>query len=254
MPTAIITGASAGLGREFVWQLKKNCPEVKELWLIARRRELLEEMAKEYGGDISVLVLPLDLTDKASFEMLSTLLAEKQPQVRLLINNAGCGFLGNVGEMNVASQMRMTELNVTALTAVTNAVLPYMSSGSHIINLSSIAAFCPNPRMTVYSATKAYVSAFSRGLGEELRQHGIGVTAVCPGPMDTEFLSLSGTIPGASKMFDTLPHSDPVKVVAGAYKAALAGKAVYTHRGLFKLYRVLAKLLPHALLVKFAKT
>ena len=211
-------------------------------------------MAKEFGGDVRVFVLPLDLTAPESFDTLRAHLAEKQPRVSLLINNAGCGYLGNVGEMDVASQVRMTELNVTALTAVTTAVLPYMSRGGHIINLSSIAAFCPNPRMTVYSATKAYVSAFSRGLGEELQEQGIGVTAVCPGPMDTEFLALAGTTPGKSKMFDTLPHSEPAKVVAGAYKASLAGRSVYTHRGLFKLYRVLAKLLPHALLVKFTKT
>ena len=254
MSTAIITGASAGMGQEFVRQLQEFFPEIRELWLIARRQERLEAMARDLGGELSVFVLPLDLTAPESFDALQQQLSQRQPQVCLLINNAGCGYLGNVGEMDVASQTRMTELNVTALTAVTTAVLPYMSVGSHIINLSSIASFCPNPRMTVYSATKAYVSAFSRGLGEELRSSGITVTAVCPGPMDTEFLALAGTVPGASPMFDTLPHSDPAKVVRGAYQAARAGKAVYTHRGLFKLYRVLAKLLPHSLLVKFTKT
>ena len=180
-------------------------------------------------------------------------LRQDEPEVVLLVNNAGCGYLGNLGEMDAAGQKRMTDLNVTALTAVTNLVLPYMARGGHIINVSSIAAFCPNPRMTVYSSTKAYVSSFSRGLHEELRERGVGVTAVCPGPMDTEFLDLAG-ISGNSKTFETLPHCDPVKVVAGTYRAARAGKVIYTPTAFFKLYRVLAKIFPQRLMVKLAKT
>ncbi len=253
MKTAVITGASAGLGREFVRQLRVNFPEIGELWLIARRRGRLEELCREYSGQFSIHILPLDLCESASFDVLSSELASARPQVSLLINNAGCGFLGDIGSMDTAGQKRMTDLNVTALTAVTNIIVPYMSAGGHIINVSSIASFCPNPRMTVYSSTKAYVSSFSRGLGEELRPSGIHVTAVCPGPMDTEFLNLAG-ISGNSKMFDTLPHCDPVRVVSGTYKAALSGKAVYTPKLFFKFYRVISKVLPQRLLVKFAKT
>ena len=145
----------------------------------------------------------------------------------LLVNNAGCGYLGNVGEGELADQTRMADLNIRALTAVTHLVLPYMGKGGRIVNVSSIASFCPNPRMTVYSSTKAYVSSFSRGLGEEVRPRGITVTAVCPGPMATEFLDVGG-IKGNSKTFEVLPYCDPVKVVAGTYAAAKAGRAVYT--------------------------
>ena len=147
----------------------------------------------------------------------------------------------------------MTDLNIRAMTLVTRAVLPYMREGAKIVNISSIASFCPNARMTVYSSTKAYVSSFSLGLREELRARKIAVTAVCSGPMDTEFLEIGG-IAGNSKMFKTLPYCDPKKVAAGSYAAVKADRAFYTPRVFFKLYRFLAKLLPSTIVVKLAKT
>ena len=147
----------------------------------------------------------------------------------------------------------MVDLNIRALTAVTRLVLPYMAQGGRIINISSIASFVPNARMSVYSASKAYVSFLSRGLYEELKPRGISVTAVCPGPMATEFLSV-GRISGNSKTFDRLPYCDPVKVVRGALRASKARRAVYTPRGFYKFYRVLSGLVPHAILVHAAKT
>ena len=147
----------------------------------------------------------------------------------------------------------MVELNIKGLTAVTHIVLPYMGKGDRIINVSSIASFCPNPRMTVYSAGKAYVSAFTYGIGYELQSRGITATAVCPGPMDTDFIYL-GEIKGNSKTFDTLPYCDPAEVVRGAYKAAKAGKANYTPKAFYRFYRILAKLLPVRLVMKMAKT
>lgn len=186
MKIAIVTGASAGLGEAFAQKLRLYFPEVERIWLIARRRERLEELAGRLDK-VETEVLPLDLCDPTSFLALSEKLTAEKPEVRLLINNAGCGYLGNVGEGDVVRQVRMTNLNVTALTAVTHLVLPHMAQGSRIVNVSSIASFCPNPRMTVYSSTKAYVSSFTRGLSVELRGRGIGVTAVCPGPMATEF-------------------------------------------------------------------
>lgn len=250
MKTAIITGASSGLGLEFVRQIHDVFPEITCYWLIARRVERLEGMRLP---GVTIKCLPLDLTGDDYRSRLSAALEAEQPEVQLLIGNAGCGYLGNFDESPLEEQLRMTELNVLALTAVTRLVLPYMPDGSRIIQISSIASFVPNPRMSVYSATKAYVSAFSRGLHEELRPRGISVTAVCPGPMDTEFISL-GRIKGNSKTFDILPYCDPVKVVRGALIQAKKRKAVYTPRAFYKLYRVLSALIPHAILIKFAKT
>ena len=252
MKTAIITGASTGLGLEFVRQLEDFFPDVECVWLISRGRERLEEAAKLLKK-AAAKVLPLDLCDEGSFETLASLLAEEKPEVALLVNNAGCGYLGNVGETELEQQTRMVDLNVRAFTAVTHLTVPYMAKGGRIINISSIASFCPNPRMTVYSSSKAYVSAFSRGLGEELKEKEITVTAVCSGPMATDFLDVAG-ITGKSKTFEVLPYCDPVKVVRGSYAAAKAGRAVHTPKAFYKLYRGIAKILPQRLMIKFTRT
>lgn len=252
MKTAIITGASSGLGMEFVRQTLREFPEIECFWLIARREDRLRALAEELKGK-QVRILPLDLSQQASFDALEETLRQERPELRLLINNAGCGYLGNVGETEKGIQRRMTDLNVTALTVVTELALPYMTRGSRIVNVSSIASFCPNPRMTTYSSTKAYVSSFTRGLSEELRGKGISVTAVCPGPMATEFITVGG-IDGKSKTFQRLPYCDPKQVVGGTLRAAKAGKVFYTPTGFYKFYRGLAKLTPQRLMVKLTKT
>lgn len=227
---AIVTGASAGLGAQFARQIVEQFPEIDTLWLIARRVGKLEDLAQTIEGK-QVICLGLDLCDAKSFKYFADHLAEKRPKVGLLVNNAGCGTLGNLGEVPNETQARMCDLNVRALTLMTNTVLPYMVSGGHIINVSSIASFCPNPRMTVYSASKAYVSAFTGGLADELKPRGISVTAVCPGPMQTEFLD-----------------------VAGALRAAKRGRTFYTPKGFYKFYRFVAKILPMKWMIKAART
>lgn len=252
MKTAIITGASAGLGLEFVAQLEEYFPEIDRVWLISRTSAKLEEAAKLLKR-AETKILPLDLCSEADIYALETEMAREKPDVYLLINNAGCGNLGNIGDSSWKTETRMVDLNIRALTAVSAVCVPYIVRGGKIINISSIASFCPNPRMTVYSSSKSYVSAFSRGLGEELKPKGITVTAVCSGPMGTEFLDIAG-IRGNSKTFDTLPWCVPKNVVAGSYKAAKTGRAVHTPRAFFKLYRIIAKILPQRIMVKFAKT
>ncbi len=250
---AIITGASSGLGKEYVLAVAKKYTDIKEFWLIARRADLLEELKEKLPADLCVKILPLDLNDRASLTQLSALLEEEKPQVSLLINNAGFGKLGYVWELDHNVQRDMIDLNCGALTALTSLVIPYMPAGGGILNVCSIASFVPNSRMTVYSSTKAYVMSFSRALREELKQKRINVLAVCPGPMSTEFLSRAQISKGASKTFDTLPYCDPKEIAVKSLKALKKGKAVYTNRFLYKLYRVLGKLAPKALMMKFAK-
>ena len=252
MRTAIITGASSGLGREFVRQLEDVFPDVECYWLIARRRERLAEMAGELSHK-NVECLALDLCDPMSFVALQEKLASDDPEVEGLINNAGCGYLGEVGQTETSLQTRMVDLNLRALTAITSMCIPYMEAGSRIINVSSIASFCPTPRMTVYSATKAYVSAFTLGLSEELKKKGVTVTAVCPGPMETEFLDV-GRISGNSRTFAMLPYCDQVRVAGGTLRAAKAGRTIYTPRLFYKTYRLLAKVTPAKLMMKLTKT
>ncbi|MBR5314526.1 MAG: SDR family NAD(P)-dependent oxidoreductase, partial [Clostridia bacterium] len=171
----------------------------------------------------------------------------------ILVNNAGYGVLGDLHEGDYESQSGMVDLNCRALTAITTICLKYMEEGSFIVNVCSIASFCPNARMTVYSSTKAYVNSFSRGVRFENRKRGINCLAVCPGPMETEFLSVAG-INGNSKTFETLPYCNPVKVAKKSLVQAEKGRAIYTPTAFYKFYRFLAKIAPHGILMHFSKT
>jgi len=251
MKIAIVTGASSGFGRALAGQIRQVFPDIESIWLIARRADRLEDLCREIR-DVDARMIPLDLEAPESLRLLQRLLEVEDPNVALLANCAGCGYLGDFDEADADEQLRMISLNVRGMTAVTRLVLPYLEYGGRILNVSSIASFAPTPRMTVYSATKAYVTAFSRGLHEELQERDISVTAVCPGPMNTEFLDV-GRIYGNSRTFEALPYCDVYKTATGALLAARKHRAVYTPRFFYKLYRVLAKLLPHALVVKLTK-
>lgn len=252
MSIAVITGASSGLGREYVRQVVAQCPDLDAIWLIARRPDRLDAIAAEYPH-MTFRHLPLDLTKPESFERYRKALAETDVSVKLLINNAGYGKLGYFADEDVTDQVGMVDLNCRALTAVTNLTLPHMTAGGGILNVSSIASYAPTPRMAVYCSTKAYVTSFSQALGEELRPRGITVLAVCPGPMATEFLDVAD-ITGNSKTFRTLPYCRPEIVAERSLRRLLCGKRWYTNRAFYKFYRLLAKLLPHRLVMKFSKT
>ena len=248
---AIITGASSGLGEQFALKVDR-LTDVDEIWLIARRKEKLQELSKTLGK--KTRILPLDLTNQKDLEEFSLTLKNENPNIQLLINNAGYGKLGNFEDISCSDNTGMIKLNCEALTAVTSISLPFMSENSEIINSCSIASFAPNTRMAVYSSTKAFVMSFSRALRAELKNRKINVLAVCPGPMDTEFLSLAGIEKGASHTFDTLPRVNPEKVAEKSLLASRKKKAVYTNRLFYKFYRVLAKILPHSLVMKLAGT
>ena len=248
---ALVTGASRGIGRAIAAELAEAGHAVCINYLTHRQEaETLAEKIRNHGGN--AIAVQADVADRAAVEtMVRTAEAELGP-VSLLVNNAGCGYLGNIGEIDTVSQTRMIDLNLRALTAITNLSVPYMDKGSRILNVSSIASFCPTPRMTVYSATKAYVSAYTIGAAEELKAKGITVTAVCPGPMATEFLAVGHVVD--SRPFELLPYCDQVQVAGGALRAARAGQTIYTPRLFYKFYRLLAKLTPAKLMVKLTKT
>ena len=247
---AIITGASAGLGSEFVRKLIKLHPEIEEYWLIARRYDKMAEIASEFEGK-TFKILTLDLSRESAFEEYRAVLEENKPDVKILINNAGYGRLGYFDELDAAGQWGMVDVNVRALTAMSRLTLDYMNEGSVILNVCSIASFAPTPRMTVYCSTKAYVLSFSKGLREELKRRKINVLASCPGPMDTEFFAAANIKKGTSPVFDSLPRVKPDVMAEKSIIKAFRGRAVYTNKLMFKLYRVLGKLLPHNLLMKF---
>lgn len=250
MNLAIITGASSGLGREYTRLVAESYPQYDEILLIARREERLRELADRWPAR-RIHVLPLDLTGADSMQVIGDWLAQHDARVGLLINNAGMGVLGNVAEATPASQGHMVDLNCRSLAMLTALTLPRMQRGAVIVNVSSIASFAPTPRLNTYSATKAFVLSFTKGLREEIKPLGINALAVCPAPMDTEFLPVAGIVPGHSPAFDHLPRVKADQVAERSLRAAHKGRCVYTDGVLYKLYRVLAKLLPHNLLMRF---
>ncbi len=252
MKTAIITGVTSGLGYEFLKSVVDSYPSLDEVWVIARREDRLIELSKEF--DIKIRPIPLDLTLDASIEKIKNILLEQKPEVKILINNAGFGELGNFYENDYCNQIKMINLNNGALTAMCTVCAPYMKEGSFIINVASIASFVPNPRMAVYCSTKAYVKSFTRCIREELKPLKINALAVCPGPMSTEFLDVAGISGGKSKTFEILPYSKPQTVAKNSVKLASRGRGMYTPGAFYKFYRVLSKFVPHSILMKVSKT
>lgn len=253
MKIALVTGASSGLGEEYVRVIAEQYNDVEEIWVIARRTDRLEGLKEKYHQK-KIFPISLDLTKHESYETLSSMLESEKPEIKILVNNAGFGTLGDFDTMDMNTQTRMVDLNNRALTAVTSVSLPYMKKGSFALNVCSIASFAPNPRMTVYCSTKAYVLSFSKSLRFELKKKGINVLAVCPGPMDTEFLPAAGIEKGSSHTFDTLPRVNPAMAAERSLYYALKGRGIYTPRVFFKLYRFLAKVLPHGIVMHMSKT
>lgn len=251
MNIAVVTGASSGLGAEFVKEIIKARPEIEEIWVIARRLDRLKGLSAALGEKI--VPIGMDITNEADIDNYKQMLSDKNADVKLLINNAGFGKLGNFCELSADINAAMVRLNCEALTVMSAVTLPFMTEGSEIINSCSIASFAPNARMAVYSSTKAYVMSLSKAMRFELKNKKINVLAVCPGPMDTEFLAVADIPKGASKTFDTLPRVNPVSVASNSLKASKKKKAVYTDMAFYKFYRILAKILPHSIVMLFCK-
>lgn len=252
MKIAVITGASSGLGTEYAKAVDKMRQDIDEIWLIARREDKLKEVAALLNK--KVRTLKCDITNKDCINEYISLLKGENAEVKLLINNAGFGKLGYFYEISTEDNAGMIRLNCEALTVMTSVSLPFMKENSEIINTCSIASFAPNSRMAVYSSTKAYVMSFSRALRQELKDRKINVLSVCPGPMETEFLSLAGIGKGDSKTFDTLPRDNAKKVAEHSLKASLKKKAVFTDHVFYKFYRFASKVLPTSIVMKMAKT
>lgn len=200
---ALITGASAGLGVEFARQLSSKG---HRLVLAARRKDRLDALVAELGN---ARAIEIDLSQPGATAVLMSDLREAGDQVDILVNNAGFGLRGPFAELDAARQREMIDLNCGALTELCRAVAPAMlerRSGA-ILNVASTAAFQPGPWMAVYFATKAYVLSFTEALHEELKPHGVKVSALCPGPTRTEFGAVAG--------FQSLGQFDRLSMEAG---------------------------------------
>ena len=248
MKIAVITGASSGMGREFVRQVGYFYRSLDEIWVIARRKERLESLRKECR--VPLHIFDGDLLKKQVYRQYHNELKEKKPDIRMLVNAAGFGKSGTFSEIaseDKKLQPDMIDLNCRALTRMIQLSLPRMSKGSRIINLASAAAFCPQNGFAVYAATKAYVLSLSRALSSELRSRGIIVTAVCPGPVDTEFFQVSGELTDPLKK---LTMAKAPAVVHKALKDSRKRREVSVYGASMKAARIGARLLPHRLILR----
>ena len=248
MKIAVITGASSGIGREFARQIGHFYQTLEEIWVIARRKERIESLAAEVN--VPVRVLDGDLLTKEFYDECQKLLNTENPDIRMLVNAAGFGKSGRAEDIyrrDKKSQLQMIDLNCIALTRMTFTCLSWMKKGSRIINLSSAAAFCPQPGFAVYAATKSYVLSFSRGLGAELKGRQVYVTAVCPGPVDTEFFEISGSADASLK--EAVMVSAP-EVVKKALLDSRAKREVSVYGTPMKGARLASKILPHSWVIK----
>ena len=246
MRIAIVTGASSGMGREFVLQLP-SYTAVDEIWTIARRKDALESLAAE--SQVPVRVLALDLCESSSFESYAEALAAEKPEVSLLVNAAGFGKFGVSEDIPLSDELRMIDLNCKALVAITRLTLPYMPRGSHILQLDSLSAFQPVPWITVYGATKSFVLSYSRAMNRELKAKGIRMMTMNPGWVKTEFFNHAFQTNDAKvQYFDRLWEAKDV--VATGLKDLYRTKKDYSIHGLSVRMQVrMVKLLPHSLIM-----
>lgn len=247
MKIAIITGASSGMGREAAFQLADRYGALEEIWLIARRKELLEELDGRFPAKIRCF--GIDITCPSQRRELEAALSGIKPDVKFLVNAAGFGKIGNVADIASEDESGMIRLNCEALCAITRMVLPYMSRNSRILQFASASAFIPQAGFAVYAATKAFVLSYSRALNAELRSREIVVTAVCPGPVDTEFFEVAET-GKRMPVYKRLVMAKPKGVVKTALRDAAAGRAVSVHGLPMKAFMIFCKHIPHDVILK----
>ena len=247
MNIAIVTGASSGMGREFVLQLS-GYVTVDEIWVIARRENALNDLKNEVSVPVRPVVL--DLCDSSSFAAYRTLLERENPNVKLLVNAAGFGKFGDFEGIPMEDDLAMIDLNCKALVAMTRLTVPYMEKGSHILELDSLSAFQPVPYITTYGATKSFVFSYSRASNAELKGTGIRMMAMNPGWVKTEFFQHAfGTNDGQVQYFDRLYEAEDV-VRTGLRDLYKTKKEYSVHGFMTRMQVRLVKLLPHNIVMK----
>lgn len=244
MKIAVVTGASSGMGREFVKQIDA-AENFDEIWVIARRKERLEALAAECKNKIRSIAL--DLMKSESIDEYKKLLEIEKPNIAVLVNGSGFGRFGAFCDIELKEQLDMIDLNSKALVAVTYLSLPYMKEGGRIYQIDSLSSFQPVPYIGVYGATKAFVLSFSRALNVELKKKNIKVMAVCPGWVKTEFFDRAVT-DNTITYYNKYYTAD--EVVTRALLDMKKGKDVSVCGLSTRMQVRLTKILPHKLVMK----
>lgn len=248
MKIALVTGASSGLGRTFVNLIPEYYKNLDEIWVVARRKERLLELQKEIG--VPVRVFAGDLSKDEVYNQIIDSLNQEKPEIRLLVNGAGFGLIGDFNSHSINDEASMIELNCVALTKMSGLCLPYLSKGSRAINIASAAAFGPQPGFAVYAASKSYVYHLSLALRSEWKEKKIYVTCLCPGPVETEFFERSGQTIKESKKKYLLQQEE---VVRTAFLDSKKKKALSIPGISMKLAKIGSKILPDTLVAEFMK-
>jgi short-subunit dehydrogenase len=248
--TALITGASAGIGHEFARQLANRA---RTLVLVARREQRLDELRDELqnrNAQLNVHTRVVDLCDKSQIDGLVCWLDENKIDIDFLINNAGLGDVGPFATSPPKRNDEMLQVNIVALTTLTRALLPQMISRKRgaILNASSSAGFLPIPEFNVYAATKAYVNSFTEALRAEARPHGITVTALCPGPVHTEFQAKAQRPGGKPDDAPSPVYVSVEQVVRDALAAIESDKPLVIPGFFMKLGMFLVRITPMSIL------
>ena len=246
MKIAIITGASSGMGREFVLQAGRYV-NLDEIWVIARRAEALEALKTK----ISTPIRPfsLDLCDSASFARFADILSAEKPNVKLLVNAAGFGKFGAFQNIPLEDDLRMIDLNCKALVAMTRLVLPYMGPGSHVLQLDSLSAFQPVPYIATYGATKSFVLSYTRAVNQELKGSGIRMMAMNPGWVKTEFFNHALKTNGSEVQYYNKLWEAKDVVATGLHDLYKTKKDYSVHGFSVRMQVRAVKLLPHKMVM-----
>jgi hypothetical protein len=247
MNIIVVTGASSGIGMEFAFQMDEHFDSIDEFWLVARSYDKMKEMSKALRHKVRILAM--DITNDAQLDRLEDTVRDNNAVVRMLVNCAGYGIMGNFAAQDREQELGMIKLNCEALTGITHRLIPYMKKGSRIIQMASSAAFVPQPDFAVYAATKSYVLSFSRALGEELKSRGIYVTSVCPGPVDTPFFDTAENT-GTTLNIKKYTMVDAYDVVRLALMDSYHKKSVSVCSMPIKAFYALTKLAPHSCILK----
>ncbi len=245
MRIAVVTGASSGMGREFVKRLNAQ-QHFDQIWVIARRLDRLEEIKAELGDHIRPI--SLDLQNEAGWNEYRRLLEEEKPEVAVLVNASGYGKFAAFVDIPLDEQLGMIDLNAKSLTAMTYITLPYMKRGGQIYQIDSLSSFQPVPYIGVYGATKAYVLSFTRAVNAEIRKSGIKMMAICPGWVKTEFFDRAVSDESVITYYNRFFTAE--QVVSRALRDMKKGKDVSVCGFDIRAQVFLTKLLPHRLVMK----
>lgn len=243
----VVTGASSGMGKDFVKQIEAK-EKVDEIWVLARREDRLIELSKEL--QTKIVPIAIDLSNMEQIKVYKQKLEEECPNVVVLANCSGFGKFDHFENIPLETELNMIDLNVKAVVSMISYTIPYMTRGAKIINIASCSAFQPIPYVNIYASTKAFLLHYSRALNVELKYKGISVTAVCPFWTKTEFFDRAVNKEKKEVVIKYSVIYDSQKVVAKAIKDAYKGKDVSVYGGKNNFQRMLVKMLPHKLVMK----